>query len=83
MERQRAAQRAALCSSDERGGNIAAPCHPFAPFDPFDPLDPRGGQGTGGVRGSNFADHNPLLKSVKSMCPFHGIAFITNEAFVV
>ena len=32
---------------------------------------------------SSFAAHSPLLKSVKSTCPFHGIAFITNGAFAV
>ena len=39
--------------------------------------------GTTGALGSSFADQSPLLKSVKRMCPFHGIAFITNEALAV
>ncbi|MND01155.1 hypothetical protein D3C83_200320 [compost metagenome] len=32
---------------------------------------------------SSFAAHKPLLKSVKSTWPFHGIAFITNGALAV
>ena len=35
------------------------------------------------VFGSSFAAQSPLLKSVKRMCPFHGIAFITKGAFGV
>ncbi len=33
--------------------------------------------------GSSLAAHRPLLKSEKSTCPFHGIAFITNGALGV
>ncbi len=33
--------------------------------------------------GSSLAAHSPLLKSEKSTCPFHGIAFITNGALGV
>ena len=33
--------------------------------------------------GSSFAAHRPLLKSVNSTWPFHGIAFMTNGAFAV
>ena len=71
-------------SSDEQTGRVLRGPFALPPLDPPipRPLDP-GCQGTGGVRGSSFADHNPLLKSVKRMCPFHGIAFITNEAFAV
>jgi len=45
---------------------------------------PRSGRhGTTAAFGSSLADQRPLLKSVKRMCPFHGMAFITNEAFGV
>ena len=41
------------------------------------------GYGTTGVIGSSFAAHSPELKSVKSVWPFHGMAFMTNDAFAV
>ncbi len=41
------------------------------------------GYGTGAARGSSLPTHSPELKSVKSTCPFQGIAFITNDAFAV
>lgn len=40
-------------------------------------------QGVSACFGCNLAAQSPVLKSVKSTCPFHGIAFMTNAAFGV